>query len=81
MYRIDSGANFCHVSRISPDDRGMPCATSGTQKWNGARPSFIAMAKVIMIDDNGLCRFMTVHWPECNKLIIMASMRSIDAVA
>lgn len=45
MYRIDSGANFCHVSRISPDDRGMPCATSGTQKWNGARPSFIAMAK------------------------------------
>lgn len=23
-YRTDSGASFCHVSKISPDDNGMP---------------------------------------------------------
>lgn len=24
MYRIDRGASFCHVNRMSPDDSGMP---------------------------------------------------------
>lgn len=48
------GANFCHVSRIRPDDRGMPCVTSGTQKWNGAIPSFIVRAIVMNIDATGL---------------------------
>lgn len=32
IYSTDSGASFCHVSRIRPDDKGMPCVTSGTQK-------------------------------------------------
>lgn len=26
------GAIFCHVDRISPVDRGIPCSTSGIQK-------------------------------------------------
>lgn len=33
-----------------PDDSGMPCVTSGTQKWNGARPSFVASAIVIRVE-------------------------------
>lgn len=61
IYRTDSGASFCHVSRMRPDDRGMPCVTSGTQKWNGDNPSFIAIARVMIMDDKGLCKFMTVH--------------------
>lgn len=74
------GANFCHVSRIRPDDRGMPCVTSGTQKWNGAIPSFIVRAIVMNIDATGLNSFITVHWPENIKLIITAIISSIEAV-
>ena len=74
------GANFCHVSRIRPDDRGMPCVTSGTQKWNGAIPNFIVRAIVMNIDATGLNSFITVHWPENIKLIITAIISSIEAV-
>lgn len=74
------GANFCHVSRIRPDDRGMPCVTSGTQKWNGAIPSFIVRAIVMNIDATGLNSFITVHWPENIRLIITAIISSIEAV-
>ena len=64
------GANFCHVSRIRPDDRGMPCVTS----------SFIVRAIVMNIDATGLNSFITVHWPENIKLIITAIISSIEAV-
>lgn len=74
------GANFCHVSRIRPDDRGMPCVTSGTQKWNGAIPSFMVRAIVMNIDATGLNSFITVHWPENIRLIITAIISSIEAV-
>lgn len=74
------GASFCHVSRIRPDDKGMPCVTSGTQKWNGAIPSFIARAIVISIDAIGLNSFITVHWPENIRLIITAIISNIEAV-
>ena len=47
------GASFCHVSRIRPEDRGMPCVTSGTQKWNGAIPNFIARAIVMSMEAVG----------------------------
>lgn len=49
------------MSRIRPDDRGIPCVTSGTQKWNGAIPNFIARAIVISMDAIGLNSFITVH--------------------
>ena len=47
------GASFCHVSRIRPEDRGIPCVTSGTQKWNGAIPNFIARAIVMSMEAVG----------------------------
>lgn len=28
----------------------MPCVTSGTQKWNGDSPNFMAKARVIIMD-------------------------------
>lgn len=74
------GANFCHVSRIRPDDRGIPCVTSGTQKWNGAIPSFMVRAIVMSMDAIGLNSFITVHWPENIRLIITAIISSIEAV-
>lgn len=49
------------MSRIRPVVRGMPCVTSGTQKWNGDSPSLMARAIVISIDAVGLNRFVMVH--------------------
>ena len=72
---------FCPVSRIKPDDIEIPCVTSGTQKWNGASPSFIARAVVIMIDAMGLRSFSTVHCPECSRLIMIPIIRIMEAVA
>lgn len=66
---------------MRPDDRGMPCVTSGTQKWKGDRPSFIVRARVIMVEAVGLKIFVTVHWPEWRRLMMMANMSSMDAVA
>lgn len=63
-YRMDIGAIFCHVSRIIPDMSVIPCVTSGTQKWNGDRPSFIVRAVVIMMDAMGFEIFEITHWPE-----------------
>lgn len=60
-YKMDKGASFCQVRRIRPDDRGMPCVTSGTQKWKGDRPSFMVIARVRMMDAVGLMMFVTVH--------------------
>ena len=58
------GAIFCHVNRIMPDVRENPCVTSGTQKWNGDRPSFIVKAMVIIIDAARFEIFEIIHWPE-----------------
>lgn len=60
-YRTDRGASFCHVRRISPDDRGTPCVTSGTQKWKGERPSFMARARVIIVEAIGFSMLVMVH--------------------
>lgn len=66
---------------MRPDDRGIPCVTSGTQKWNGDRPSFMVRARVMMAEAVGLRMFVMVHWPEWRRLIMIASMSSMDAVA
>lgn len=66
---------------MRPDDRGVPCVTSGTQKWNGDRPSFMVRARVIIVEAVGLRMLVTVHWPEWRRLMMMASMSSMDAVA
>lgn len=78
---MDNGAIFCHVSRIMPEVSGIPCVTSGTQKWNGDSPNFMAKDSVISVDAVVFVILMTVHCPEYNRLMMMASMRIIDAVA
>ena len=77
---MDMGASFCQVNKIRPDDKEMPCATFGTQEWNGAIPSFIARAIVISIEAIGLNSFITVHWPENIRLMMTAIISSIEAV-
>ena len=52
------------MSRIRPEDKEMSCVTSGTQKWNGAIPSFTVRTIVMSIEAVGLNSFITVHWPE-----------------
>lgn len=52
------------MRRIIPDVSWVPCVTSGTQKWNGASPSFMASAMVIIYDVTGLSEFIIVHCPE-----------------
>ena len=74
------GDNFCHVSKIRPEDRGIPCVTSVTQKWNGAIPSFMVRAIVMSIEATGLNSFITVHWPENIRLMMTAIINSIEAV-
>lgn len=61
IYKMDKGANFCQVNRMRPDERGIPCVTSGTQKWNGESPSFIVIARVKMVDAVGFIMFVIVH--------------------
>ena len=80
-YKTDKGATFCQVRRIIPDDIGTPWVTSGTQKWKGDNPNFIARAIVIMLDAIGLGMFSTAHCPVSSRLTIIPSMRSMDAVA
>lgn len=61
-YMIEMGAIFCHVRSIIPDNSGIPCVTSGTQKWKGASPSFIARARVISKEAHWLGEWLMVHW-------------------
>lgn len=38
-------------------------------------------ARVIMVEAVGLKMFVTVHWPEWRRLMMIASISNIDAVA
>lgn len=78
---IEIGAIFCHVSRISPDIREIPWVTSGTHRWNGARPIFMDNAIVNIRDEIELYELVKVHWPVFMKLMIDPIIRIIDAVA
>lgn len=46
---ITSGPSFCHVSRKIDGSVGMPCRTSGTQKWNGTNPNLMDKARVSVV--------------------------------
>lgn len=48
---MEIGAIFCHVSKMSPEMRGIPWVTSGTHRWKGARPIFIDKATVNIKED------------------------------
>lgn len=45
-----------------PDRSGIPWVTSGTQKWKGARPNFIARAIVIKVEAEMSDIWNRVHW-------------------
>lgn len=47
------GASFCQVERVRPVSRLTPCITSGIQLWRGARPIFIAKARVMSVEVRG----------------------------
>jgi hypothetical protein len=46
--KINKGEIFCHVNKRRALIQFRPSKTSGNQKWNGAIPTFIAKASVIM---------------------------------
>ena len=73
---------FCHVNSIGPAVHGMPCVTSGTQKWNAESPTFVTRAIVMRVDAAGLKMFVIhcVPWPEYIRLMIIAIISSIDVV-
>lgn len=55
--------------------------TSGTQKWKGDSPGIIARAILIIVAAVGLNIFVTVHRLEYSKLMIIAIISSMEAVA
>lgn len=59
--------------------RGIPWVTSGSQKWKGAIPSFIARAINIIVD-RVLSGGLIDHWPEAKLLRKIAIRRINDAV-
>lgn len=77
---IEMGASFCHVRRSRPEVRVVPWVTSGTQKWKGAIPSFIARAVVIIRDGGWLMWLVIVQYPDSRLLEMIAIMRIMDAV-
>ena len=79
--RIDNGAIFCHVSKIIPDIKDVPCVTSVTQKWNGAKPSFVIKDNVKASEIIGLLEWMIDHCPEYIIVVIIDISRIMDAVA
>ena len=80
-HSTDNGASFCHVSNSRPACSEMPWVTSGTQKWKGESPSFMARAMVIIVIATGLNIFVMVHWPEYRRLMMMAIISIMEAVA
>lgn len=69
------------MSKSIPDSNGIPCVTSGTQKWNGASPSFIANAIVIINEADVLEICPVIHWFVVDALKIAENKIIIDAVA
>lgn len=78
---MEIGASFCHVRRSIPAISEMPCVTSGTQKWNGVIPIFIASAIVIVREVNWLWVLVIFHCPEFVALSTIVNMSSMEAVA
>lgn len=48
IMRIVRGAIFCQVRIVRVVNVVVPCATSGSQKWNGAAAIFIISASVMI---------------------------------
>lgn len=78
---IDNGAIFCHVRSSSPTLSLIPCVTSGSHEWNGARPSLIARETKVIVMTVLLVSGWNVHKPSCLKFIRIEKSKIIEAVA
>lgn len=79
--RRANGANFCQVDRISPVVRLSPCNTSGSQECMGARPTFSARARMIMVVGKGCVICWISHCPVSQALVVLAKRSMAAAVA
>jgi len=59
--RMVIGGSFINVDSSSAVTMGEPWSTSGNQKWNGTRPSFIAIATVSRAHDVGWVSCVMSH--------------------
>lgn len=73
------GAIFCHVSKINEFIHVNPSITSGNQKWNGAAPSFVINAVIIIIENELFIRGLIISFIFSN--IVIAVIRTRDAMA
>lgn len=75
------GGNFMTVDKRRPVVSGEPWSTSGNQKWNGARPSFIEMAAVRIREDVGWVSWVMSHCPVYHALVMLENSTKVEAVA
>lgn len=79
--RIVIGGNFIIVESRRAVVMGAPWRTSGNQKWNGTRPSFIAIADVSRRQDVGWLSWVISHCPVAQALDMLEKRISVEAVA
>ena len=75
------GASFCQVIMINPVLNDVPCRTSGSQKWAGASPNFIARAIVRSVWAKGSSSCRMPHWPVAWAFITLENRIRADAAA
>lgn len=75
------GGNFMAVDSMRPVVREVPWRTSGNQKWNGTRPSFMAMAAVRIRQDVGCASCVMSHCPVCHALVMLENSTKAEAAA
>lgn len=79
--RIVVGGSFISVERSRAVVREDPCNTSGNQKWNGVRPSLMAMAVVSSRHDGGWVSWVMSHCPVAHALVMLENRTSVEAAA
>jgi len=67
--RIVIGGNFMNVDSSNAVIMEEPWSTSGNQKWNRTRPSFIAIAIVSKAHDVGRVSCVVSHCPVTHALV------------
>lgn len=66
---------------INPVVRSRPCRTSGSQKCSGARPSFSASPIIAIVVAIGWDRWVMLHSPINQALVVLANRIVAAAVA
>lgn len=75
------GASFCQVMMIRVVLNDVPCNTSGSQKWVGASPNFMASAIVSSVWARGFSSCKIFHWPVVWAFVMLANRIRADAAA